>query len=352
MPEKKGSAVPYPPSWQNRFFDTVDRLPIPSIVVYVFLWLAIAFLNHLIPWIEGKLPWGEVEWTQFNFHIWLLVSFLGFNYFLEYSKRALAKFRPALNTSEKEYDQLSFRFITISATSGWAITLWAGLFTAGLFKVGNVQVYYAPQLLSGLSGIFILFINIINYSFGFAFFIFFVRQMILIGQFYARVKHINLFNLDSLNAFSGLTSRVGFILMVGITLNYVTGVVLRPENPQFGFFLFIVSLGVVVAVAAFIWPLLGIHQRLVVEKERVTTQNNLRLIKAYKVLERRIDKGRLKGLGEFQTAITTLTNYRQEIKKVSTWPWETGTLRNFLAALSIPLTAWAIQQILLRTALR
>lgn len=344
--------IPYTPSWQNRFFDAVDRMPFPNIVVYVLLWLAIAFLNHLIPWVEGKLPWGEVEWTQFNFYVWQLVSFLGLDYFLGYSKQVLAKFRPALNINDGEYDQLSFRFVNISSSIGWAITLWAALFTAGLITVGQLQAYYSPNMLSGFSGIFIFVITIVNYSFGFAFFVFLMRQMILVGQFYARVNHINLFNLDPLNAFSGLTSRVGFILMIGITLNYVTGVVLRPENPQFGFFLFIVSLGLVIAVAAFIWPLLGIHQRLVVEKERVTAQNNLRLTKAYNGLERRIDKGQLKGLGEFQTAITALTNYRQDLKKISTWPWETGTLRNFVAALLVPMTAWVVQQILLRMVAR
>jgi Xaa-Pro aminopeptidase len=42
----------------------------------------------------------------------------------------------------------------------------------------------------------------------------------------------------------------------------------------------------------------------------------------------------------------------QEIKKLPTWPWETGTLRNFITALLIPLTAWGIQQVLLRTVVR
>src|SRR3990172_354546 len=109
MPKKLSYSAPYPPSWQNRFLQAVDRLPFPNEGIFLALFIGIAFLQHLVPWIEGLLPWGAVEWSKFNFLIPGLLTPIFFSNLLIYSEKALAKFRQALNVSEKEYADLRYR---------------------------------------------------------------------------------------------------------------------------------------------------------------------------------------------------------------------------------------------------
>jgi len=348
MATEKSKDLPYPPSWQNRFFYAIGMLPIPKLVVAFLLFVAIAFLNHLVPWAEGKLPWGKVDANQFTFHIWFFVVFLASFYFLSNSKKAMAVFRPALNVSEKEYDLLTYRFINLSNRTGWVIT-----FVTVLIAVIGFGTSFFPQYLhSGPSRLMISISEVFMFSLVFALIVNFFRQFGLIVNLYARVTRINIFHLHSLYAFAGFTSRLGIFLILTGVLSYLTNVVFAEENPQIGGFLFFTTLNLTTAIGAFILPLGGIHARLVEEKERVSKENDQRLEAAYHKLHRNIDKNHLKDITEVRGSISALLDLRHEIEKISTWPWDPGTLRNFITALLIPLIAWGIQQILLRTALR
>ena len=106
------------------------------------------------------------------------------------------------------------------------------------------------------------------------------------------------------------------------------------------------------AIGAFILPLGGIHARLVAEKERVSKENDERLEAAYKRLHQRIDKNQLKDITVLRSSISALLELRHEIEKISTWPWEAGTLRTFLTALLVPMSVWIVQQVLLRTVVK
>ncbi len=340
--------IPYTPSWQNRFFYTMSKLPIPKPGVAVLLFVAIAFLNHLVPWAEGKLPWGKVDANQFTFHIWFLVVFLAFDYFVSYSKKAMAVFRPAISVSDKEYDLLTYRFINLSNRAGWVITFVSLLIAA----VGLGTSFFPAYLLSGFSLLMISISLVFMASLVFALIVNFFRQFGLIVKLYARVTRINIFHLHSLYAFAGFTSRLGIFLMLTGVLSYLTNVVFAEENPQIGGFLFFTTLNLTTAIGAFILPLGGIHARLVEEKERVSKENDQRLEAAYHKLHRNLDKNQLKDITEVRGSISALLDLRHEIEKISTWPWEPGTLRNFIFALLVPMTAWVIQQVLLRTVVR
>ena len=340
------SSYPYKPSWQNRFFQAIDKLPVPKPIVAFLLFVAIAFLNHLVPWIEEKLPWGEVDVDQFTFHIWFLVVFLAFDYFLTYSRKAMSIFRPAINVSDKEYSQLTYRFINLPNRGGWIIT-----FVSVPVAAFGFSSSFPLYMQSGLSRSMNLITAVFMFSLVFAFIINFFRQFGLIGWLYAKVKRINIFHLNALYAFAGLTSRTGVFLILTGVLSYLTDVAFA-ENPQIGSFIFFSALNLAVAIGAFILPLGGIHTRLVEEKERVSKENDQRLEGAYKRLHQRIDKNQLKDMVDSRNSISALLELRHEIERISTWPWEPGTLRNFITALSVPLIAWAIQQILLRTVVK
>jgi hypothetical protein len=344
MAKKMDAFIPYPPSWHNRFFEAIDRLPVPNLLVYILLSLGLVLLDHLVPWLEGKLPWGKLDAGQFNFQIWFLTGCIAFDYLLSYSKKALTKFRPAMKINEQEYEQLSYRFTHLSARAGWLVTL-ATLPIIGVFSSGS---YLPVYLQSGWSRMALYFSVLVQGSLWMGFTLYLYRVLSMIRQLYSRVQAVNIFHLEPIYAFSGLTSRVGIFFVLTTTLGYFTTVLLT-ARPDIRPLLFTSALDLPLAVAAFIWPLGGIHKKLQEEKERVNDENDQRLYRAYKELHQRIDRKNTVGMGDFRSGLSALLDLRQEIKNISTWPWDSATLRTFIAALFVPLTVWLVQQVLLRT---
>ncbi len=339
MAKKTDSLVPYPASWQNRFFDAVGGLPIPKLLVFVLIILGFILLDHLVPWLEGKLPWGELDAGQLSFHIWFLLGFIAFDYFLSYSKTAMAKFRPALEVDEKEYERLSYRFTNLSARTGWFLTLVSVPFALALVSTAGFVPAY---LQSGWSSIAIYFSGTVQGSLFLGLAVFLYRALRMIRQLYDRVEAVNLFHLEPIYAFSGFTSRFGIFFVLQSTLGYFT-------NPVGWLLVFTASLWTSLAIASFIWPLGGMHAKLQAEKERVNEENDLRLNRTYQELHQRIDKKNDVGMGDFRSRLSALLDLRQEIKKISTWPWDSATLRTFITALFVPLAVWLIQQVVLNT---
>jgi hypothetical protein len=114
-----------------------------------------------------------------------------------------------------------------------------------------------------------------------------------------------------------------------------------------GGFLFFASLNLAIAIVAFVFPLLGFHERLKSEKEKAKAENNTRLELAQKRLHRLVDRNG-KGIVETKTAISGLLELRHELDRISTWPWNTATLTTFISALILPVVIWLIQQFLFR----
>lgn len=102
------------------------------------------------------------------------------------------------------------------------------------------------------------------------------------------------------------------------------------------------------AILVFLLPLLGIHARLVTAKEEATQKNNHLINKGFAELQRKVERGSAAEIARLRTANSALLEYRQELSKISTWPWDPSTLRTFITALLLPMTTWAVQQLLLR----
>jgi hypothetical protein len=339
MAKKKQFSVPYPPSWQNMFFDWVAKLPIPKLLVFVLIFLGFFLLDHLIPWLEGKLLLGELDAGQLPFHIWIVVAVIALDYFHAYSETAIAKFRPALKINETEYKKLSYRFTHLSARTGWFLTLVSIPLAIVLVSTPG---FLPPYLRSGWSRIPVYFSGALQGALFLALMVYLYRTLRMIRQLYDRVESVNLFHLEPIYALSGFTVRVGILCILASTFGYFTTSV--------GWFLvFTVSIWTVLAIASFVWPLGGVHAKLEKEKERANGENDRRLDRGYKELHQRMDQKKTVGLGDFRSGLSAMLDLRQELKKISTWPWDTATLRTFITALFVPLSVWLIQQVLLRT---
>ncbi|HSS95385.1 MAG TPA: hypothetical protein VLK33_00065 [Terriglobales bacterium] len=352
MTKKKDLAVPFLPSWQTRFLHAVDHYPVSNIVVYFALFTGIGFFQHLIPWMEGRLPWGQVEWRHFNFLMPAFIVFTAFSVVLAYSEKTMAKFRKALNVSETEYALLSYQFLNLPASTGWLITIALAALIAFIYKTPVFQSVYPANLLLGVSGLLIFVVSWLGLSVVFAFFVFVLRQTRLVGQLYARVQNINLFNLGPLYTLSLLTSRVGTLFIIVGTLSFINNFLLVKGDPQVQINIFFGVINVALAAALFILPLLGIHQRLVTKKEELLSEAGERVRAAFDRLNKEQATGRLNEIGNTRQLVDAMIREREYIQAVPTWPWNAGTLRTFLTTLLVPLTVWLIQQVVLRTVVK
>ncbi len=349
MPSKRDVVLPFSPSWQTRFLHWVDQMPGPSFVVFLGLFAGIGFLQHLIPWLEGRLPWGQVEWRHFTFLVPALIVFSAFSSVLTYSEKVMAKFRRALNVSDKEYALLTYQFLNLPAATGWIITIAWALGIAFIYNTPIFQSAYPSNLLSGLSGALIFLVSWLGLSVVFAFFVFVLRQSRLVGQLYARVQNINVFDLAPLYSLSTSTSRVGTLSITVATIGFLSNFLLPEGDPQIQINMFFGVINIVLALALFILPLLGIHQRLLAKKEELLSEAGERVRAAFDRLNKEQAAGRLKEIGNTRQLVDAMIREREYIQAVPTWPWNAGTLRGFLTTLLVPLAVWILQQILLRT---
>jgi hypothetical protein len=159
-----------------------------------------------------------------------------------------------------------------------------------------------------------------------------------------RVKQFNLFNLNPVYSFSGLTAWTGISWLVMAGLNLLV----FPLDIAPGLLVAYFIIQVILAMAAFILPLRFVNFHLVQEKRRLLAEHHRRLESTLARLHKAIDQNELSEIGQLNTAITGLNTERTLLEKISTWPWRTDTLTGFLSATVLPILLFLIQNFLRR----
>ncbi len=339
-------------SWIDRFFDWVVRLPFPSVLFYVLLYLLLVSIHHVTLWIGGALPvWQFSQSILLTIDFWLVLQMAAFHYFQNEAEGALLKFRPALGLNQKEFEKIRFSFVNLSARPTFLVSLMVAIPLGLLVFISPYEIvsslFGATPMTSAVTVLLLL-----GSPFAFGFFYFVFRSLFMINHLYQRVKRINVFNLESLYSLSSFTSKVGMLFILYLVLNYLTSDAWGSQQSGEAITAFYFVFNGAIAILAFIVPLWGMHVRLQSEKERVSDENNRRLDDAFWDLQKRMDRGKIADIAQLRTGISALMDFRSEIKKIPTWPWDPGTLRTFLTALLVPMSIWIIQQVLLRTVVK
>jgi hypothetical protein len=339
---------PYAPSWMDRLIDLIEDLPIPAWLFYVLTFLAISLIESALFWLRGVYPFPQVEPVYLISLLWAVIQLFLFHYLRNAASLGIDGFRSALALGEKEFADLKYRFTITPALTGWVITLigaviaiaggegYRGYLGAEMFDGPNVFLTWPLAIL--LPTLLLAFLVRAGNTYWMA------------SRLYSKVKTINMFDLSPLFGLSVFTYRMGMLTVILALLSLITNSsFLTGTNQASADAVYFMVLDATIGLAAFILPLLGLHQRLVGEKQKLAAQNAHYLNRIFDRLQSRIGKGSIKNIGDLRTSAAALVDVREEIKKLPTWPWETGTLRNFLTALAAPMTIWIIQQILLRT---
>jgi hypothetical protein len=165
------------------------------------------------------------------------------------------------------------------------------------------------------------------------------RQLWLVNLTVKMVRQFNLFQLNPVYSFSRVTSQIGVAWMIMLSLTLLLFPIKLATVPV----LAILAMQVVLAVAAFVLPLLFVNCRLVFEKRRLLTEHNQRLEATLERLHRYFEWKEPEQAAQLNSAIAGLNLERAVLIGIPTWPWRTNTLTTFLSTLGLLIFVFLLQ---------
>jgi hypothetical protein len=333
----------YPPSWYDKFSGWVNRLPGPSWVAYLVFVLLLTGGGAIIQLLDDPsqpvvFPSAIIlEFFQIAY-ILSLVDFLD-----KRAESALEVFRSILNGDEAQYLGLKTRLTTLPARPVAIVTLSVLVF----FTIFGIWFFSSPSsdatLVSATtwiypktpSGGYFFLIDTLLWVFNGVFIYHTIHQLKTIDYAYTQCAEINLFRQTELYAFSTVSASTA----IGLSLSSPVWMIIDP-----GLFSTTVSiLFAILAIIIFVTPIVGVHNLLKDQKDALTKNISLKAEALILDLLSRIEDQNLIDIETYEGTLSSLEKADSRIEGISTWPWKTETVRQFIAALFLPVSIWMIQ---------
>jgi hypothetical protein len=338
--------LPYPPSWIDHLTAWLDRLPVPPWLVYLMLAVTVNLVNAALEWRQGSYPPG----TFYPLHVMTIAAvfyYFGLIHYLDRgAEQALVEFRPALIEQSMSYAEIRYRLTTMPARPTWIVTILGIVYGAlSSWLTANHVIFvdavaFTSPITSVVDGLIITLANMALLLFIYHS----IHQLALIRRVYLTCTRIDLFKLTPLYAFSRFTAKsalawlaIGYAWFAAVSIMAVD-----PFNVASG------SVVMLVALATFLVPLLGVHQMLVAEKARAKAETTQRLKAAMDAFHRMIDREQV-GEAVHQTQI--MAGLKQEleiVEKIPVWPWQPETLRTVISVVLLPILVRVLTLVLER----
>ncbi len=340
---KAANSRTYPQSWVDRFMDAVERLPIPYWATYLVLFLVDSFLGLALAWVDGWLEFPQFDILVLGLPMWRWLPLALMTRLDHVSLNVLDEFRPLLRASEEGFMALKAEFAGMPARPVLFVSLLLGLVTSV-----PIVVFYLPFVLRTLGagtsfGLLLLISMLPSFAIAFAFYYHTIRQLRLVNRVVKTAERFDLFQLDSVYAFSRLTAQSGIAWVILLSFSLLVNPF---RDNELSLFLLVTQL--MLAAAAFILPLWGMHQRLLAQKRDLASEVNRRISSTMHLLHRYIDEDDLELAGKVNGVLDSLVSELQIVSRIPTWPWRPQTLTGFLSALVLPIVIFLIQLVIQR----
>jgi hypothetical protein len=333
-------SIPYPPSWIDRLIAWVDRIPGSAWLFYLLCVLGFGVLINAVFWIDGSVPYGSFDPDNTGFALFVVYWMGLYQYLTGVGARTLKRFRPLLDDNDSEIARINYELTTLPRWIG-LVAIPLGYVIAAAMTLGDpapygvviprtALPYVGDILISGF--MFSTFICLVTRS---------VRQLRLVRRLHARATNINMLKLEPAHAFSALTSRTG----IGIIFVLIFSIPLDPTPLSSTLDMVIAGLTLLLALAVFILPIIGIRNHLEEEKRRKLNEINDLLQSTSDRLHNLIRGGNYH-VEETKSVMEALIRERELIEKTSTYPWDLSTLRGFTTALILPVILWLVTRLL------
>jgi hypothetical protein len=338
--DDQGRALPYKPSWIDRFTDWVEQLPVRGWVFYVGLGLTMILFQVLFLWLDGGLAQAEVLLPVMIFNAFLIAFGLALIHLLDnQAVAALESMRPVLDMTGPEFDDLRFRLSTLPSRP----TLIVGLAMLA-FLLLSEQLWVVPVRFAALEQlpVFAVVFQIFDKSptlvFG-PFLYHTARQLRLVHAIHSDYIRINLFNLGPLQAFSRLTATTAVGLVVGV----YGWLLINPDLLADPASLVSSAVFTVLAAGVFVWPLYGAHRLMEMAKRKALHEIDLRFETVFAKFDQSLDEDDYSAVQKLNQTIASLEIRHRRIAAIPTWPWRPQTARFALGAIILPLILTILQ---------
>lgn len=337
------TARPYAPSWLDRAVQAIDALPGPTWLAYIVFGAIALFWANSIGWIAGMYPVGTLDAQQSSFAFFLVYPFVLLHILDRAAGKALRRFAPAMDRAPADVSRIEYELTTIPARRALVL----GLVGAGvdlLSWIGDpvasdVVGYPLPALIVRAAGEYLL----VATWFVLVYQVF--RQLRLVSRLHAQASRIDLFHAAPLHAFSHLTVRAGIgVLGAAVYTVFTT----KPDLLFTSVALTFLGAIVVVGLAAFVVPLMGMHARIAQEKDRLLDEANEGLETTLRRLNESVAADDLSRSDALNKMLSSLLQQRDVLSKFPTWPWQAGTAWAFVSAIGLPIGLWLLTRLLER----
>jgi hypothetical protein len=344
--QAKGDSMPrpYAPSWVDRFNAWVTRRPGPSWLYYLGIGLALFLVQIAVLWGEKAYPVGAII-PSHTFIAGIIPLLLWLCLHLDNrAEEALRTLRPAMKASEEEYARLRYEVTTLPARPALLASLAGVAFILLVNLLLGTSRGFDDLIDFPISKNVIYWIYVSSWWFIAAFLYHTIHQLRTTNLIYTKYTRVVLLRMTPLYALSSLTALTA-VSLAAITYGWIA---LNPGLSAEPISWAIVVPITALAIAAFVWPLLGIHRLLVEEKGRLLDECSLRLEATIAELHRRVDSERLERMDDLNQTIASLGMELNLLEGVPTWPWQPETVRLLITALALPLGLWLAQLVLQR----
>lgn len=336
--------APFAPSWLDRLIGWIARLPGPVWAAYVVLGLASITLSNAQAWASGQLAVGVFDPALVFWGIFLVALLATVAYLDTVAGAAFDAFRPALDQPEDELRTMRYGLVVLPARPAWLLTIFTVVITPAYYLADPVGAEIVGLDTTGLV------LRTISEAFSSAILLLIVyqliRQMRMVDAIVATAPRVDLFQPGPLYAFSKLTSRTAIALAILIG---TSSLVALPDTLNSSALLLWAPwlIGIpAFAVVAFVLPLMGMHGRLVAEKERLQGDVEQRLKVFLVGVNQDVDAGDLARADAQNKTMATLLQQRDLLARLPTWPWSPGTFRTIVTAIFLPLIIFLVQRLL------
>jgi hypothetical protein len=319
----------------------VEELPAPFWVTYLLLGLGEYLALQLILWLAEpatRFAW-RLELALFPLWTWGVLALM--THLNHEAIKALHNFRPLLPDEDVDMNLLKYEITTMPARMVLlSAPVWLAVFTLIALTNATLQehranpIFFLVLMLTGAAA-FLIGSGIYLHS---------VHQLRMVNRLYHRMRKINMFHLFPVYSFSGLTAQtaIGYVTLILVTQ------LLYPHGWG-DLDLFALNIGqILLAVAVFILPLSHAHTRLVNGKQRLQAEAAGRMETALQRLHAAVDEENVAALDGLNKIVSAVSNERELLAKIPTWPWQPGTLRTVASVLLVPVLLFLIQAILRR----
>lgn len=333
--------MPYARSWIDHLTEWIDRIPGPSWGFYVAALLVLTISNNVIFWIDGSQAVGSFELDKSSDAIFSIYFLALYHYLSRVAGRCFDVFQPVLTWTEADRQIMRYKLTNLPRWIGWLV-----LVAGTLLAVSNVLL--DPLAFTGLDKANTLS-PVIYQSAAFSLTVVtllplviqLLRQLRLVTELHRQAYTVDLFHLTPFHAFSKFTAQAGAALLLFVLYAGLFTLLTGPGVPLYA----IVGISAL-AVCIFVIPLLGIQNRLGHEKAQLLDSTNEAIKVTMGRIHGEVNADTYEKISGLNTTMSALVAERTLIKGISTWPWDTGTLRGFATTLVLPILLWLVTRLL------